>query len=298
MGTLQLLKKHIKQAENWANQLTPESLSEHEKQSAYYRLCKSIKRGEVMVLAGRPSMGTSTLALNLVAEFGLQCQTPVAYFSLNQSALTVFERLVSSLSEINAVFFRPTCTLYKQLNPRQLSRYRTALEQLKAAPILVDDTKHTVESLRSAYATASQILKEPSTSHQKNARLVVIDSAQFFQPTSAHELGNKSMVSHLGLSLKQLAQEFNVAVVMVTGVIRAVEERDCKRPEVTDVENWSELKAGVDTVALLYRDGIYYPGQTDTSLVEVTLSSADTKTLDKTMLRFDADCLRFNLDMF
>lgn len=293
MGTLQLLKKHIEQGGNWANQLTAESLSYREKQSAYYRLCKPIKTGEVMVLAGRPSMGAGILALNLVVAFGIKRQIPVTYFNLNKGAARVVDNLIAMCSGINTCHIR-----LQQLDPRQYERYFSTIDKLNAAPIVMDDAPHTVESLRKAFLSAQKMLSEVSDVQQRNGSLLVIDAAQFIQPSLALDLDNKTMMAHLSLSLKQLAQEFNVAVVLVAGVIRAVEERNCKRPKVTDVENWSELKAGVDTVALLYRDGIYYPGQTDTSLVEVTLSSADTKTLDKTMLRFDADCLRFNLDMF
>lgn len=285
---MKLLRKHLKNWQDWGAELTQESLEECAQKSSFYQLCQLITPGEVMVLAGRPCMGVPIVADFIVAEFALERNIPVAYFKPSVSAEATIERLIMQRADIDSGNMQQ-----QRLTPRQLERYKKAVTDLKASPILLDDTKHSVESLRKAFKKSHRRLTSVSTGQDKNIGFVVIDSADDLKASPANEVGNNSNMTHLILQLKALAQDFSVAVVLVCGVNRAVEKRRLKKPQVTDVKDWCDLKPGVDNVGLFYRESIYYPKKyLGHSFIQIDVSHADQTPIERCYLFFNARSLR------
>jgi replicative DNA helicase len=285
---MKLLRKHLKNWQDWGAGLTQQSLEEREQASSFYRLCEHITPGEVMVFAGRPSMGTNIVAEFVVAEFALERNIPVAYFKPSVSAEATIERLIMQRADIDRGSMHQ-----QRLTPQRLKRYKKAVSDLKASPILLDDARHSVESLCKAFKKSARRLATLTTGQGKNIGLVVIDSVDDLKASPANEVGNNTEMTHLILQLKALAMDFSVAVVLVCGVNRAVEKRRLKKPQVTDVKDWCDLKPGVDKVALFYREAIYFPKKHfGHSFIQIDVSHADQTLIERCYLFFNARSLR------
>lgn len=293
MSSLKFIKKHLKKHNNWAAKQTRKQLKAASEEKSFFKLCEQIKPGELTVLAGRPGSGDLALTLSIISEFSIERQMPVVFFNHGLGIDFTTRLLIGQRSSINPrkLSGRP------HLSTKEHQRYCAALDELKAAPLMLDDKKHTVESLQKSFDKAHHLLdKSTATTSYKNMSviswLLVLDISSLssgLEDSPSKEVGNNSMVTHWILQLNRLTKQYNVAVLCVTGICRSVEERSSKRPEVTDVEHWEDLKPGVDKVALVYREALYFPkkAKTGNEFIEINLSKPDQTPLDKFLMRFD-----------
>ena len=208
-------------------------------------LTAGLQNGELIIIAGRPSMGKTAFALNIAEHTALADENPVAIFSMEMSASSLAQRMISSLGRVNAHSIKTG-----QLQEKDWNRVDGAIQQIKNAPIYIDDTPSlTPIELR---ARARRIQRE------KGLSLIVID---YLQLMSVH--GNKenraTEISEISRNLKALARELNIPIIALSQLNRSVEQRTDKQPQMSDLRESGAIEQDADLIAFIYREEVYDP---------------------------------------
>ena len=190
-------------------------------------------------------MGKTAFALNIAEHTALADQNPVAIFSMEMSASSLAQRMISSLGRVNAHSIKTG-----QLEEKDWNRVDGAIQQIKNAPIYIDDTPSlTPIELR---ARARRIQRE------KGLSLIVID---YLQLMSVH--GNKenraTEISEISRNLKALARELNIPIIALSQLNRSVEQRTDKQPQMSDLRESGAIEQDADLIAFIYREEVYDP---------------------------------------
>ena len=198
---------------------------------------------EFVVLAARPSMGKTALALNIARNAAIDGNVPVAIFSLEMSKESLTERLLCSEARVDSGRLRGGF-----INPEDWERITEAASVLSEAPIYIDDSPDiSATSIR----TKSRRLKM-----DKDLGMVIIDYIQLMKGSSSSERRDQE-ISEISRSLKLLAKEINVPVVGLSQLNRKLEERADKRPQLSDLRESGALEQDADVVMFIYRDEVY-----------------------------------------
>jgi len=212
-----------------------------------------------MILAARPSMGKSALALCIAANLGVRSQTPVALFTLEMSKAEVTQRLMCSEAKVESDRVRSG-----KLTQEDWPRFTAACDRLMKAPIFVDDTGSiTMMELRSK----ARRLK----SREPGLGLIVVDYLQLM--TSGASVENRVQeVSQISRNLKVLARDLDVPILAMSQLSRAVEQRHDKRPILSDLRESGSIEQDADLVMFVYRDEYYNEESDQQGLAEIILS--------------------------
>ena len=218
-----------------------------------------LHRSDLIIVAGRPGMGKSSLATNMAfaaaqrflrdQEDGIAPEkgagAPVALFSLEMSADQLATRILAEQSGITAENLRMGRITQQEF--RQLAR---AAAELQSLPLYIDDTPGlTIAALR----TRARRLKR-----QKGIGVVVVDYLQLLQGTGKNSNDNRVQeISEISRGLKQLAKELNVPVIGLSQLSRAVEQREDKRPQLSDLRESGSIEQDADIVLFIYREDYY-----------------------------------------
>jgi replicative DNA helicase len=222
-------------------------------------MTSGLQPGNLIVVAGRPSMGKSAFALGMASNLGLQHNVPVAVFTLEMSKLEVAQRLMCSEARVELQRLR-TGRLTNDDWPRLVK----ACDSLTKAPVYVDDTRLT--TMLEIRAKARRLkAREPDLG------LIVIDYLQLM--SSGNNAENRVQeVSQISRSLKVIAGDLEVPVVALSQLSRAVESRTDKRPLLSDLRESGSIEQDADLVMFLYRDEYYNEQSEDQGLAEVILA--------------------------
>lgn len=238
------------------------------------RLTSGFQPGNLIILAARPSMGKSALALCMAANLGVRQQTPVALFTLEMSKAEVTQRLMCSEARVESNRLRSG-----KLAPDDWPRLTAACDKLMKAPIYVDDTGSiTMMELRSK----ARRLK----SREPGLGLIVVDYLQLM--TSGGSVENRVQeVSQISRNLKVLARDLDVPILALSQLSRAVEQRHDKRPILSDLRESGSIEQDADLVFFVYRDEYYNPEDTDSQgLAELILAKHRNGPTDGVRLSF------------
>jgi replicative DNA helicase len=210
-------------------------------------LTSGFQPGNLVILAARPSMGKSALGFCIAANLAVRHNTPVALFMLEMSKSEVTQRMMCSEGKVESQRLRTG-----RLAPDDWPRLTTACDRLMKAPIWVDDTgSTTMMELRSK----ARRLK----SREPNLGLIVVDYLQLM--TSGASAENRVQeVSQISRALKVLARDLDVPILAMSQLSRAVEQRQDKRPLLSDLRESGSLEQDADLVFFVYRDE-YYLGE-------------------------------------
>jgi replicative DNA helicase len=222
-------------------------------------MTSGLQPGNLVVVAGRPSMGKSAFAMGMAANLGLQHGVPVAVFTLEMSKLEVAQRLMCAEARVELQRLR-TGRLTNDDWPRLVK----ACDALTKAPIYVDDTRLT--TMLEIRAKARRLkAREPKLG------LIVIDYLQLMSSGGNAE-NRVQEVSQISRSLKVIAGDLEVPVVALSQLSRAVESRTDKRPLLSDLRESGSIEQDADLVMFLYRDEYYNEQSEDQGLAEVILA--------------------------
>src|SRR6478735_1573460 len=219
-----------------------------------------LQRSDLIIVAGRPGMGKSALATNMgfaAAERFLQDQSdgieparaagaPVAIFSLEMSAEQLATRILAEQSQVTAEQIR-TGNLQRQ----EFASFARTADRLNSLPLYIDDTPGlTIAALR---ARARRLKR------QKGIGLVVVDYLQLLQGSGKGSAGDNRVqeISEISRGLKQLAKELDLPVVALSQLSRAVEQREDKRPQLSDLRESGSIEQDADIVLFIYREEYY-----------------------------------------
>jgi replicative DNA helicase len=216
------------------------------------RLTSGFQPGNLIIVAARPSMGKSALALCTAANVAVRQELPVALFTLEMSKAEVTQRLMCSEGKVESQRLRTG-----KLAADDWPRLTAACDKLSKAPIYVDDTGSvTLMEIRSKLRRLKA--REPRLG------LVVIDYLQLM--TSGTSAENRVQeVSQISRQLKVLARDLDVPIVALSQLSRAVEQRADKRPILSDLRESGSIEQDADLVAFVYRDEYYNPDETDSA---------------------------------
>lgn len=239
-----------------------------------------LQPADVIILAAAPSMGKTTLASNIAAHVALHSCKAVAVFSMEMSATQLGYRLISSLGRVNAKNLHTA-----QLDDEEWSRVTSAVVALSDISLFIDDTPTLSPSdMRSR---ARRLAREHPFG------LIVVDYLQLMQvPGSKETRTNK--ISEISRSLKALAKELNVPVIALSQLNCGLEQRNDKRPVMSDLRESGTIEQDADIVLFIYRDEYYNANSPDKGLAEVIISKQRNGPTGAVKLAFHGQYTRFD----
>ena len=238
------------------------------------RLTSGFQPGNLIIVAARPSMGKSALALCMAANLGVRHGVPVGLFTLEMSKAEVTQRLMCSEAKVESQRLRNG-----KLAPDDWPRLTAACDKLAKAPIYVDDTgldQHDGDPLEGAAAQVAAF--RPGAHHRRLPPAA--------EPTQQRESNRVQEVSQMSRSLKILARDLEVPIVALSQLSRAVEQRTDKRPILSDLRESGSIEQDADLVAFIYRDEYYNEESDQQGLAEVILAKHRNGPTDSVKLSF------------
>ena len=241
-----------------------------------------LQPGDLIIIAGRPSMGKTSLALNIAEHVGMEVGLPVAIFSMEMGAAQLTMRLLGSVGKLDQHKMR-----IGQLEDEDWPKLTNALGLLNEAPIFIDEG-----SALNSYEVRARARRL----HRQQGKLglIVIDYIQLM--SSANEQSNENRateVSEISRSLKALAKELNVPVVALSQLNRSVESRPDKRPMMSDLRESGAIEQDADVIMFIYRDEVYNPETAEKGVAEILLSKQRNGPTGTVKLTFLGQYTRF-----
>ena len=206
---------------------------------------QGFQKSDLIIIAGRPSMGKTALALNIGLNIIKSSQIPVLFFSLEMSKEQLTYRLLTNETDITSLRLK-SGNLYKN----DWLKLNTIIKNLSGLPFFIDDTSN--PSIQDIKSKIKKILFE-----QNQIGLIIIDYLQLMQTTLSKTDSRAQELSQITRSLKNLAREFNVPIIALSQLSRNVENRVNKRPILSDLRESGSIEQDADLVLMLYRDSYY-----------------------------------------
>lgn len=217
------------------------------------------QRSDLIIIAGRPSMGKTSFALNIAANIAQNCQLAVAIFSLEMSKEQLAMRLLSAAGKLESNRLKSGRVTEQEMEPLMM-----AMGNLSELPIYIDDTANlTVMQMRSE-------VRRLQAERKGDLGLVLLDYLQLMQGTESDNRVQE--LSRITRSLKGLAREINAPIIALSQLSRAVEQRTNKRPLLSDLRESGAIEQDADLVMMLYRDEYYHPDSVDQGVAEVIIA--------------------------
>src|SRR5262245_13443677 len=243
-------------------------------------LTGGLQRGDLVVIAGRPSMGKTTLAVNIAENAALGHKIASAIFSMEMSAEQVTLRMISSLGRIDQSSLRTG-----RLAEEDWPRIDTAMTQLSQAPIFIDETPSlTPTELR---ARARRLKRE------HNLGLIVVDYLQLVQVPGTKE-NRATEICEISRGLKALARELNVPVVALSQLNRSVEQRVEKKPVMSDLRESGAIEQDSDVILLIYREEVYESATPRKGIADIIIAKQRNGPTGEIQLTFRGAYTRFD----
>ena len=234
------------------------------------RMTNGFQRGDLIILAARPAMGKTALALNLGMYTALRNPGAVAFFSLEMPADSLMKRLLSAKSQVEGGKLRSG-----NITDEELNRLNEAGSELGAARIYIDD---------SASIKVSQIFSKcRKLMSEQGLSLIVIDYLQLISGSGKSGDNRQQEVSEISRNLKILAKEMNCPVIALSQLSRSVESRDDKTPRLSDLRESGAIEQDADIVMFLYRDDYYNDDSENHNLAECIIAKnrhGETRTVE------------------
>lgn len=241
-----------------------------------------LQRSDLFILAARPSMGKTALALNIAHNVAVQSQMPVLMFSLEMSKEQLVDRLLALESGVDAWNLR-TGTL----SDNDFEKIGQAMGALSEAPMFIDDTPGiTVSELRT---------KARREAHRRDLGLIVVDYLQLMSGGGRYNSeGNRVQeISEISRGLKSVARELNVPLVALSQLSRSVESRSPQIPQLADLRESGSIEQDADVVAFIYREEYYNPDTERKNLTDIFIKKHRNGPTGTAELYFDRDKQRF-----
>lgn len=238
-----------------------------------------LQRSDLIVIAGRPSMGKSALASCMAEHIGVVEKIPVAFFSLEMSKEQLVQRMLCSHARVDAHKVR-TGFLSQADWPRLVS----AAGKLSEAPIYIDDSPGiTVMELRA---------KARRMKAQFDIKVIILDYLQLMQGPARSE-NRQQEISEISRSLKALARELSVPLISISQLSRAVEQRSDHRPQLSDLRESGAIEQDADLVILLLREEYYNPTEENKGMAEVIIAKQRNGPIGSLNLTFISEHMKF-----
>ncbi|KPJ59957.1 MAG: DNA helicase, partial [Planctomycetes bacterium DG_23] len=220
-------------------------------------LTGGLQSSELIILAGRPSMGKTSFALNVAEYVGVTLEKPLVFFSLEMSKEQLIQNMICSRARISSNKIRKGA-----VSVEEMKKLLMAAGRLAEAPIFIDDS--------SSLGLLELRAKARRLKAQEKISLVIVDYLQLMQPPRAEN--RQQEIAAISRGLKSLARELGVPVIAVSQLSRAPEAREGHKPRLSDLRESGALEQDADVVLLLYRDEYYDPDSMDRGIAEVNVA--------------------------
>ncbi len=243
------------------------------------KLTAGLQPSDLIIIAGRPAMGKTTLAMNIAEHAAIKHAVPVAIFSMEMSSLQLVMRLFSSLGQIDQTRLRSG-----SLTDLDWPKLTSAMNLLHKSQIYIDETPSLSPSELRARARRLK--------RKHDIGLIVVDYIQLMSVPGTKE-NRATEVAEISRSLKAIAKELSVPVVAVSQLNRALEQRPNKRPIMADLRESGSLEQDADLIIFIYRDEVYNEETPDKGKAEIIIGKHRNGPTGKTILTFQGQWLRF-----
>lgn len=243
-------------------------------------LTAGFQNSDLIIIAARPSMGKTALAVNIAYNAAYQAQVPVAFFSLEMSKEQLVRRLLSSVGEVDASHLRRAF-----LSNQEWANLQTAAGYLLDCPIYIDDTPA---------ATVLQIRgKSRRLKAEGKLGMIIVDYLQLMRGRSDAP-SREQEISEISRSLKALAKELTVPVVALSQLSREPEKREKKRPQLSDLRESGAIEQDADVVIFIYRDELYNENSPAKGVAEILIKKQRNGPTGDLKLSFRDKYTRFD----
>ncbi|MDR0578506.1 MAG: replicative DNA helicase [Candidatus Accumulibacter sp.] len=241
-----------------------------------------LQPGDLLVVAGRPSMGKTSFALNIGEYVAIEIGLPVAVFSMEMGGTQLAMRMLSSVGRLDAHRVRTG-----RLNDDEWERLSYALGKMHEAPLYIDET---------AALNPIDLRARARRLHRQCGKLglIIIDYLQLMSSGNPGGGENRATeISEISRSLKALAKELNVPVMALSQLNRSLEQRPNKRPIMSDLRESGAIEQDADVIVFIYRDEVYNPDTPDKGTAEIIIGKQRNGPIGTTRLTFLGEYTRF-----
>jgi replicative DNA helicase len=244
-------------------------------------MTSGLQPGDMIVVAGRPSMGKTAFALNIAEHVGVEQKLPVAIFSLEMSGPQLAMRFLSSVGRLDQQKMRTG-----KLGDEEWDKMTVALGKLHDAPIHIDET---------GAISPSDLRARARRLHRQFGKLglIVIDYLQLMTGSVSASENRATEISEISRSIKALAKELQVPVIALSQLSRKVEERNDKRPLMSDLRESGAIEQDADIILMMYREEYYKPDTPDKGIAEVIIGKHRNGPTGTVKLTFMGEYTKF-----
>jgi len=243
------------------------------------KMTAGLQRGELIIVAGRPSMGKTTLAVNIAENAAIAHKVPTAIFSMEMSAEQLTFRMIGSIGRVNQQKLRTG-----RLGDEDWTRINSAVSMMSSVPVFIDDSAGL--SPTEVRARARRLKREHGLG------MIVIDYLQLMQTSSQSE-NRATEISEISRSLKALAKELDVPVVALSQLNRSVEQRNDKKPVMSDLRESGAIEQDADLIVFIYREEVYQPDTARKGVADIIIGKQRNGPVGEFHLTFLGEFTRF-----
>ena len=238
--------------------------------------------GDLVIVAGRPSMGKTAFSINIAENVALDTGLPVAIFSMEMASTQLAMRMIGSVGRLDQHRMRTG-----KLEDEDWEKLTTALGKLNEAPIFIDE---------GAALSSFDVRARSRRLHRQCGKLglIVVDYLQLMAAPAGRQGENRATeISEISRSLKALAKELDCPVVALSQLNRSVEQRPDKRPVMSDLRESGAIEQDADLILFIYRDEVYNPDSTDKGTAEIIIAKQRNGPIGRVRLTFIGEHTRF-----
>jgi replicative DNA helicase len=244
------------------------------------RMTSGLQEADLVVVAGRPSMGKTSFAMNMVEHAVLSQSKPILVFSMEMPSDSLIIRMLSSIGRIDQTRLRNG-----KLEQEDWPKLSAAVTKLKDVPLYIDDTAAlTPTEVRSR---ARRIAREHG-----GLGMIMVDYMQLMQVAGSSD-GRTAEISEISRSLKAIAKEFKVPMVALSQLNRSLEQRPNKRPVNSDLRESGAIEQDADLIMFIYRDEVYHEESEDKGIAEIIIGKQRNGPIGICRLAFIGQYTRF-----
>jgi len=243
-------------------------------------LTSGLQKSDLVIIAGRPSMGKTSFVMNLVENAAIKHKQPVAVFSMEMPGDQLVMRMMASLGRIDSNKIRTG-----KLDDADWPRLTSAVGILNEAPIFIDDTPG---------LNPMEIRSRARRIHREHGLgMIVIDYLQLMQSARGNGENRATEISEISRSLKGLAKELGVPILALSQLNRSLEQRPNKRPIMSDLRESGAIEQDADLIVFIYRDEVYNEDSPEKGTAEIIIGKQRNGPIGMTRLTFLGQYTRF-----
>jgi len=243
------------------------------------RMTSGLQPGDLVIVAGRPSMGKTALSMNIGEHVAIREGLPVAVFSMEMGAVQLAMRMLGSVGMLDQHRLRT------RLMDDDWPKVTHAVQQMQDGQIYIDETP--ALSVMEVRARARRLARQCG-----KLSLIIIDYLQLMSGSNRGE-NRATEISEISRSLKSLAKELNCPLIALSQLNRSLEQRPNKRPVMSDLRESGAIEQDADLILFIYRDEVYNPDTPDKGTAEIIIGKQRNGPIGTVRLTFQGSCTRF-----